>query len=160
SSAQLVNLSQEDFLLIFGNPESFLQESISAGTIDLEAIQKALAKKFTLLSKRFGRIPTLSELAEELEISNEQLGHLFGGSLRLFDGKEDLKSYAMRLNKAAFKNVIDTDLFSDAKATELSEAITKRKRMIVTTAVAGAPVNKEFFAALLNYAKKRDAEII
>src|SRR5690606_31953553 len=68
--------------------------------------------------------------------------------------------HAMGRSGRAFSNVLDRDIFTPERDAALLRAIETHERIIVTTAVAGAPVERRFLDALLNYAHRMDATIV
>lgn len=124
-----------------------------------EMAKNRLVRAFVAECKRYGRIATLDEVALGLGLAPGALRALVGDH-GLFRSSQELKSVAMRKHPTAFNHVIDTDIFNAERTEKLVEAIKRRRRLVLTTAVAGARVDRQYFEALRNYAKKRDAEII
>lgn len=117
-----------------------------------------VVKTFTTLAKRLGRIPSEAELAGQLNLSTGDLQALFGEGL-LFKDLKHVKDAAMRKTPQAFDRVIDTMFFTQERLDKMEKAIRERSRLIVTTAVAGSPVNLDFLASLRRAAQELDAEI-
>lgn len=124
-----------------------------------EIARNKLIRAFVMECKRHGRIATLEELAQWLSLAPTELEALLGEN-GLFENLQDLKREAKLKSPAAFKWVVDTDIFNQERLDRLIRAIKTKKRLILTTAVAGAAVDKIYFAALLSYAKRMDAEIV
>lgn len=126
---------------------------------DIEILRSSVSRAFARAAKATGRTPEPQEVAEALEISNQDFESLIyeGG---LFETWDELKHHSLRNNQSSFQNVIDTDYYNIERAMTISEVLRSRKRFILTTAVASYKVNEDFLNALLNYAERMDAEIL
>ncbi len=142
---------------------NFAREIYLARPQDVEVARNRIILGFTKAARGTGRIPLVNEVAAELSIRAERrelfASQFFGEGL-VFENLEALKNAAKLKSPRAFNNVVDTTFFNQERVDRMLEAIRTRKRLIVTTAVAGAPVNQAFLDSLLKYAELRDAEIL
>lgn len=114
---------------------------------------------YVTLAKKFGRTPTESELSQGLGLEPKAFRDLMGPE-SLFSNFEGLKAAANQKKPRAFEKVVDTTLFNSERNELLSKALKDRQKLIVTTAVAGTPVDKGFFDTLVRAAREMDAEIL
>lgn len=134
-------------------------EVLAADPISAEAARNKILNAYVAVTKSLGRTALARELAETLELKVEELDRLMGPGA-LYRDMEALRDQAMKKKPKAFERVIDTTVFTPERTENLVKAIKTRSRLIVTTAVAGSPVNKDFFAALTRAAREMDAEIL
>lgn len=113
--------------------------------------QKIVAAYLKFVAKH-SRFPTRVDL-QNAKITRDMVRGHFG----TYDG---LKAAAKEANPAAFENVIDSEFFSDSAFKNLKSKLQGVKRFVVTTAVGGAPVHAKFLAAIKNYCKLKDAELL
>lgn len=125
----------------------------------LDVWRNRMINVYTELSKASGRSASEDEVAQALGLTSETMKNAFGDG-GLFKDFSDMKDAAVKKKPKAFAKVIDLSIFSEARLQKLNEAILKRQRLIVTTAVADTPVNKDFFNSLLVAARDMDAEIL
>lgn len=157
--AARLNVSETALGVVYELPADLKAFAESSYPEEFEKLRSRVAKSFTKLSKLNGRFATPAELAQELEVEEATLMASFGPT-GLFESDEQLKELAEELSPNSFKHIMNTDVFNGERAERLLSAIKTKSRLIVTTAVAGTPVHKEFFASLLQYAKANDAEIL
>jgi hypothetical protein len=99
---------------------------------------------FVTLTEELGRVPTNAELNKR-DITRSAWREEFG----TFD---DYDTAA---------RVFKPDAFADIRLEDIrTEKIQKAKRYVITTAVAGAPVNQAFLDTLKNYCRVRKAKLI
>jgi hypothetical protein len=103
-----------------------------------------IALAYAKLAKKLKSYPSRSDLIKKANISRDMIRDHFGDM-------ESLKEYAKNLSPKSFENVISPEVFSTQVFDDLKEQAKKYKRFIVTTAVAGAPVHKNFLDSLKNY---------
>lgn len=159
--------SNSDLELLYGDVDSLLEDLIQAESSVVTVVRNKVMSTYARLAKSTGRLPFDFELFAELGASKDNL--IFE---RKKSGKEDvraglfadineLKGRAKQKHAAAFRSVVDLDQFYTPERIEaMMKAIQLRKRLIITTAIAGTPVDKNLFKSLLNYAEKNDAEIL
>lgn len=136
-----------------------VKEIVAADPQSAEVARNKILNAYVAVTKSLGRTAEPRELAEALELKVEELDRLMGpGSL--YQDMRALRDAAMKKKPKAFDRVIDTTIFTAERTENLVKAIKDRSRLIVTTAVAGSPVNKDFLASLLRAAKEMDAEIL
>ena len=124
-----------------------------------EVARNRVLNTYVTLAKTLGRTAGETELAQALDLKVEALRDLFGEG-RLFPNLVEVKNSAVAKKPKAFDRVIDTTIFTPERNEQLLKAVRERQRLIVTTAVANSPVNKDFFATLLRAAREMDAEIL
>lgn len=156
--AEYLGVSVEEIELLYGSPQGILDLARDQSPSRFSNVRKKLIAAFVAEAKERGAMPSLEQIAERLEIDRIEL--LVGEEGLFFKSRQELKETAIAERPKSFKKVIDTDFFDEARLEKLLEAIEKRERMIVTTAVFGQQLNREFLAALQNYAEIMDAEII
>jgi len=71
-----------------------------------------------------------------------------------------LESEARNLNPAAFRNYIDRSRFSKERALETVKAIEESPGFLITTAVAGVPIDEDQFKLMLKMAEDRKMPIL
>lgn len=98
-------------------------------------------------------LPTGNDLKDEIGLTKKAVEHHFGNYERL------LKA-AKEFDPSAFKNIFMPEDFTGEKFEEVRKDIRKYKRYVVTTAVCGAKVNRDFYASLKNYCKRRNAKLL
>ncbi len=157
--AKRLEVAERDFELIFGSPDNLLKEIAELASARLESAKRSMVRSYTKAARDFGRTPTMDEVALVVGLEADKLAALFGKD-RLYKDLADLKNSAMTQSPESFKFVVDTDIFNEVRTEAMLKAIKSRKRLIVTTAVAGSPVNRVFLEALLDYCKRKDAEIL
>jgi len=73
---------------------------------------------------------------------------------------KELRSQAKAMSPDAFIRVVDPDNFTDLVHQDLVKKLKKFKRVVVTTAVAGAPVHEKFLSSIKGYCKKKKAALL
>lgn len=124
-----------------------------------ELARNRVVNAFVTLAKYYGRTPAESELSKALDLKPEELKAILGPE-SLFLNFEGIKKAAVEKKPRAFEKVVDTTIFTKERHDRLIKAVSERQRLIVTTAVAGSPINMEFFATLVRAAREMDAEIL
>lgn len=155
--------AQNDKMLI----TSLLTHNKKPTAEEFAPVTNRIVNVYSTLAKRLGRIPDHDEVASELGLEAEDLENMFVSGLiadssnaQNIQDMAALKALAKRRKPAAFKNVIGDELLTPQRQAALVKAIKSRKRLIITTAVSGCPVETKFFSSLLLYAEKMDAEVI
>lgn len=139
--------------------EDLLGLSIKLIPYEFQGIREKMAKAFAKASKESMREVTEGEVATALGIPEEALLKFFGKD-RIFKDYDELKALARELKPESFKRVIGDEFLSAESRQALLRALGEHKRIIYTSAVSGAPVNRKMFESLLNYAKRKDAIIV
>jgi DNA-directed RNA polymerase specialized sigma subunit len=158
--------SDEEFHALYGEPESLWKLVHQHRHRDIELTQKKVMRAYVNLARITGRTPAPEQVAEELHLMPEEFVELFDAQIgrkrdkRLFESFLEVKEGAYILSPSSFTHVLDSDIFNEERQEALLQAVKSRKRLIITSAVSGAPVNQRFFSALKNYADRMDAEII
>lgn len=149
-----------DFLLV---PKISLKELKEYEPATIETVKTRVVNAVAMFASKSGRPPSIEELAYLLNQPVSVISDLMGPD-RLFVDFESIKAEAQKRKPGSFVRGLDRTVFTDAKTEALIQAIAKRRRMIVVTAVAAhplpVPVNRVFLDSLLTYAKEQDAEII
>ncbi|PIR23264.1 MAG: hypothetical protein COV44_03730 [Deltaproteobacteria bacterium CG11_big_fil_rev_8_21_14_0_20_45_16] len=126
----------------------------------IEQARNKLAGAFAKAAAEFGVTPSLDVMAQTLGIEEWRLSAMIDEKTGLFPNRNAIKELARTRHPAAFDRFLDTDIFDSARQERLYEALTTRQRLIVTTAVSGAPVNAEFFKSCKLYAQANNAAIV
>lgn len=141
------------------NTEDLFELSIKLVPFEYQSTRERIARVYAKTSKELMRSATEQQVADEIGIPLAAL-EKFLGKDRLFKNFEEVKSLARDLNPEAFDKVIGDQFLSDESRDALISAVAKHKRIIYTSVVSKAPVNRAMFAALINYAERRDAIIV
>jgi hypothetical protein len=112
-----------------------------------------IATSYAKLAKKIKGYPSRSDLLSKISVSRDMVRDHFGNM-------EGLKKHAMALSPESFENIIDTEVFSSSVFNDLKNLTKKYRRFVVTTAVAGAPANKNFLLSLKNYCKRNSALLL
>lgn len=99
------------------------------------------------------RIPTGVELKEQFGLTKKTVEHHFSNY-------EKLTKAARAAHPKAFQNVFMPEDFSTEAFAKVAKDIKKYKRFVVTTAICGDKVNREFLKALKNYCQRRKAKLL
>lgn len=108
---------------------------------------------YAKLCKLLGKYPSRIEFCEGTEYTKDVLSH-YHNSL------SELKERAINKYPDSFKGVFNENIFHPKALQELKSVIRGSKRFVVTTAVTGCPVDKNFLAAIQTYCKENDAEML
>lgn len=111
-----------------------------------------LALKYANLAKKNKKYPSRSFLIKN-KISRDMIRSHFGTM-------ESLKKYSVATHPEKFENVADAAMFTTSVFDELKNKARNYKRFVVTTAVAGAPVHKEFLKSLKFYCEINKAMLL
>lgn len=130
---------------------------LSAQINFLDKIKKQILKEYASFSQERGVTISQEEFISKLDSSFKIF--LIEQNF-LFSNFQELKQASQLTYEKAFTFVLDDDLYNDEKREALLTACKTRSRLILTTAVAGAPVDQLFLNALLRYAEKNNADII
>lgn len=115
-------------------------------------VKKDILLKYAKLCEKLAQYPTISEL-EESGLGRNTYRYHFGTN-------KSLREEARKAHPKCFKDVVDADRFNDTVASSLQKEINKYKRFIITTAVAGCPVNESFYSSVKSYCKKKKALLL
>ncbi len=147
--------------LTFALTPSFAAESRSN---DLVKVDPAIKRQRLLALRAYAKLvaalrvmPTRDELLATVR-PTERDG-LFGEG-GLFKDMDALEAATREALPKAFEKAVDRAYFTDDYRAGIQTAIRTHKRLIVTTAIAGVPVEESFLKALKVYAKKNDAAIL
>ncbi len=77
-----------------------------------------------------------------------------------FGSLSELRRKAKEYDPAAFKNVIDVDLYNPSVFAEIKEKVGNFNKFVVTTAVTGCAVHTEFLKTLKAYCKTNNAALL
>jgi hypothetical protein len=126
----------------------------------IERLRNDMVKAYTEVAQKNQITPNedyMLQIAKEHGIQDPE--RLFGKN-KIFENFDELKKLAYSKNTKAFKFVIDGDIFNQAREDRFIKMLRTKRRYVLVTAIAGSPVNADFFQTLLNYCAKNDAEII
>ena len=114
--------------------------------------KKHILDVYTRLVKKLKRTPTLAEL---------QFHGVSRNSIRWnFGTFRQLKDEARIKSPKTFEHIIDETLFTDHNFKILEGEVSKYKRFVITTAVTGCEVHKNFYKSIKNYCKKNKALLL
>jgi hypothetical protein len=114
--------------------------------------RELIVKIYAKLAKELERYPARSDLIQA-GVSRDQMRDAFGDM-------DALKQAAREAFPKNFENIIDPDFYNDEAFRELQAQVKKFKRFVVTTAVAGAPVDDNFYGSLKKYCELRKALLL
>lgn len=114
--------------------------------------KEEIALSYARLAKKLGVYPSRSDL-KKVGISRDMIRDHFGDM-------EALKEYARSTRAKYFEKLIDPENFDDEAHRELQQKVKNCKRFVVSTAVAGAPVHKDFLASLKKYCEMNNAMML
>jgi hypothetical protein len=132
--------------------ETHVSENVDTKAINSENIKDDIVATFCELVQKLGRIPRNSDMAK-VGIRSKKIRHHFGSS-------EELYSIARKKKPKIFKDIVDENLFTDDRFTELNQKIKRYKRFVITTAVTGCDVNVKALASIKNYCKRNKALLL
>jgi len=104
------------------------------------------------LAKAIKEYPGRSDLKKK-GISRDTVRDQFGTM-------EDLRNYSKEQYPKYFEKVIDLDTFDDDAHRKLQLKVSKYRRFVITTAVAGAPSHDKFLSSIKKYADIKKAMIL
>lgn len=115
--------------------------------------KKALiVKKYADLCNKLRRYPTMNEFSDT-GITKDMVAHHHGSLGRL-------KVAARKKFPKKFKNILDDSIFNPRALQTLKTKIKDSKRFIITTAVTGCDVDKDFMKSIENYCNLNKAELL
>jgi hypothetical protein len=114
-----------------------------------ELTKRLILEEFVKFVKKNKRYPT--------EVDLKSIGITRNAVLWHYGTVKDLRTVARKKYPSIFKNFIDDSIFTHKNFNNLKKLVSKHKRIIVTTVVAGAAVHKDFYAALKHYAEDKNA---
>ena len=118
----------------------------------------ALVKTYTRLLKESGLYPGRAELARA-GYDRDKIRSYFSNLSILKDAARKW-AFEEGNDPDAFARVIDDDTFTSQNLKLLQDKVKKFKRFVVTTAVVGCPVNKEFLESIHTYCEKKNAMLL
>lgn len=104
------------------------------------------------LANKLGFHPTRSDL-NNAGISRDQIRYYFSNFL-------SLKELVSKEYSKSLTSILDSDFFNNEKLSALKKDIKKHKRFVITTAVTGCKVNKEFYESIKNFCKINKAKLL
>jgi hypothetical protein len=108
---------------------------------------------YAKLCKLLGKYPSRIEFCDGTEYTKDMLAH-YHSSLG------ELKKKAKEKYPEYFTGVLNESIFHPKALRELNSVIRGAKRFVVTTAVTGCPVDKNFMGAIQTYCKEMNAELL
>lgn len=103
------------------------------------------------LMRTFRRFPTFNELSRYNITKNSIIRH--------FGSIQQLQHLISKHFPSSFQDTLDY-LYSPQKQQQVSQLIKKYKRFVVTTAVLGAKVHRQFYASIKKYCRKNNALLL
>jgi hypothetical protein len=115
--------------------------------------KEQMVKDYAVLTKKNGHHPTYSEFAAEF-------GHTRAAVQHHWFSKDALREAAKKAFPESFDGVIDEELYNPQTFKKLTDSLSKYKRFFITTAVAGAPVDKKALKSAKQYCKVNKAALL
>ena len=115
--------------------------------------KKDISLAYAKLCKKYNRYPTMNEFADATKFTKDMVAHHHGSLGRL-------KEFARSNHPTYFKNILDDTIFNPKAVKSLKGIVKGNKRFVITTAVTGCVVDKEFLASIKNYCKTNKAELL
>lgn len=148
--AEALEVSVGDVKAIYGAAKGALAR---IREYESEALLKYMDKilaAYTKIAKEKGKNPLPEELAAELSISTEVLMTMFGRN-KLFVSFDALFDLAAKRKPNIFKGITNVNIFTPERLANTVAAIRDGNGIILTGAVAGAPVEDGMLRALKTY---------
>lgn len=114
--------------------------------------KKEISFLYAKLAKKLKTYPTRSDL-KKIGISRDMVRDHFGDM-------ESLKAFSREHKPKLFEKLIDPENFDDQAHKDLQTKAKTFRRFIISTAVAGAPVHKDFLASIKKYAELNKAMVL
>ena len=112
----------------------------------------SIASLYAKLAKKNKAYPSRVDLIK-IGVTRDVVRHHFGTM-------DNLKSFSKEMFPDFFDKIIDPEVFSKDVFEGIQNSVKKYKRFVITTAVSGAPVHKDFLASLKSYAKLNKAKVL
>lgn len=158
--AQSLDVSEKDIVAIYGGNKDIFSRISEYERKTLEKVTDSLLKAYVKAGREHGRSPTLEEVAsvQGSKMTIEGIEALVGKG-KLISDINDLYKMAEKKNPKSLKGVVNLEIYNDQKLAALMKDLKEGERLVITTGIAGAPVNKEFLAALHTYYKHNKAPV-
>lgn len=114
--------------------------------------KESILEIFMAYVKKHKRTPTRKEMKES-GVSRDKIRHHFVSLT-------GLKDSARVAHPKVFKEIVDETLFEPKKFKKVSDLVAKKKRFVVTTAIAGCQVHKPFYNTIKSYCAKNNATLL
>src|SRR3954466_3049016 len=124
--------------------------------MDLTKNHIKLIKDYIKLVKKTGMYPGRAEL-DQIGYSRDNVRHYFSNLENL---KQAAITWAEEHDPEAFAEIIDDSIFTPKQFKQLKDEVKKYKRLVVTTAVVGAPVHEGFLESIQKYCEHKDAKLL
>jgi hypothetical protein len=115
--------------------------------------KEQIISDYAKLSKKLGKHPTYGELLTECSYTRDVIKHHFVS-------KELLRDQSKKAYPDAFAGIIDEEIYNPQSFKKLTNTLSKYKRFVITTAVAGAKVHKNALKSLKTYCKANKAALL
>jgi hypothetical protein len=115
--------------------------------------KEGMLKDYSNLAKKLGRHPTYAELLTECAYTRDMVKHHFVS-------KELFRDQAKKAHPDSFAGIIDEEIYNPQTFKKLTATLEKYKRFFITTAVAGAPVDKRALNTAKQYCKINKAALL
>jgi hypothetical protein len=156
--------SFQSFEVLFGNDKNFIKEFVKKFpkyadiVVNREEVNiENLDKKFReYLKNNSGKFPTASFIRKSAPFGNR----FYSLMMNKFKSLASYKKYYYNKYYDELSDIQDEDLKTPQKLKSLKDAVSNNKRFLITTAVSGCDLNKDFMSCLETMAKARDAEIL
>lgn len=156
--AEQLGVTTSELRLMYGSNKGALERIREYQSKALDQFIDKILVAYTRVAKQLGRSPTLEEVAVELELSAEMLAKLVGRN-KVVDKFEDFYELARKRSPNSFKNVQNVNIFTQERLNKALQAARDGEVIVLTSAVAEAPVQKGFYDALKTFHKARNAPV-
>lgn len=112
-----------------------------------------IALEYARLAKKIKAYPSRADVIKTLDISRDVIRAHFGDM-------DSLKEHAKTLSPKSFENIVSPEAYAPEVFSDLKNKVKKFKRFVVTTAVAGAPVNENFLDSIKTYCRINKAMLL
>ncbi len=114
--------------------------------------QELIAKPYAKLAATKGKYPSRADLIK-INISWDAVRAAFGDMTTL-------KELAREAYPDKFQKIVDPDHFTTSVFDDLKKKVKSYNRFVITTAVAGAPVDEDFLDSIKTFCKKKKALLL
>jgi hypothetical protein len=111
-----------------------------------------ILKSYCTIAKKLGRDVKMSDL-KELGLTKDMISHHYGSL-------SALEQEARLVSPESFFDVAIESIYSPKSLASLREEVSKHKRFVITTAVAGCKVHEGFYSSIKNYCAINNATLL
>lgn len=146
---------------IWGDQQNLANSFLESEPSLLPRLRKKMTDTYASETKRRSRPTPYSTWLAILGLATDlEENTLFATDLGLFENYLELRNVAEKLKPRHFIDVINDDEFNDERLARFVSQIRKSKRLVITTAIAGADVDQNFLDSLETYCKANNAILV